>query len=52
MAKEKSAKWKGNQPYGKAYLQIIPQTRVWSPKYTKKSHDYMPERQTTELKNG
>ena len=27
-------------------------TRVWSPKYIKNSHDSIPGRQTTQLKNG
>ena len=31
---------------------MIPQTRVWSPKYIKNSHDSTPGRQTTQLKNG
>ena len=26
--KKTSAKWNGNQPYGKTYLPMIPQTRV------------------------
>ena len=43
---------KGNQLYGKTYLPMIPQTRVWSPKYVKNSHDSTPGRQTTQLKNG
>ena len=30
---------------------MIPQTRVWSPKYVKNSHESTPERQTTQLKN-
>ena len=50
--KETSTKWKGNQPCGKIYLPMIPQTRVWSPKYIKNSHDSTPGRQTTQLKNG
>ena len=51
-AKKKSANWRGNQPYGKIYLQMIPQTRVWSPKYIKNSHDSNSGRQITQLKNG
>ena len=50
-AKKTSAKWKGNKPYGKIYLSVIPWTRVWSPKYIKNSHDSIPGRQTTQLKN-
>ena len=48
-AKENS-KWKGNQPCGKTYLPMIPQTKVWSPKYIKNSHDSIPERQTIQFK--
>ena len=29
---------------------VIPQTRAWSPKYIKNSHDSTPGRQTTQLK--
>ena len=36
----------------KTYLPVIPQTRDWSPKYRKNSHDSTPGRQTTQLKNG
>ena len=52
MAKENSIKIKGNQPYGNIYLPMISQTRVWSPKYIKNSHDSTPGRQTTQLENG
>ena len=41
-----AVKWKGNQPYGNTYLQMIPQTRVWSPKYIKNSHNSTPGTQT------
>ena len=50
-AKESSTKWKGNQPYGKIYFQMIPWTRICSPKYIKNSHDSTPGRQTIQLKN-
>ena len=33
------------------HLPMIPQTRVWSPKYTKNSHDSTLRRQATQLKN-
>ena len=49
-AKENSRKWKGNQLYEKIYLPMIPQTRVWSPKYIKNSHDCILRRQTAQLK--
>ena len=52
MAKKKSAKWKGNQQYGKIYLPMIPWTRVWFPKYIKNSYDTTLGRQMTQLKNG
>ena len=52
MAKENISKIKQkNQPYGIIYLPMIPQTRVWSPKYIENSHDSTPERQTTQVKN-
>ena len=51
-AKENSIKMKKNQPHGKTHLPMIPQTRVWSPKYIKNSHDSTPRRQATKLKNG
>ena len=47
-----SLKIKENQQYGKTYLPMIPQTRAWSPKYIKNSHDCTPGRQTSQLKNG
>ena len=47
--KKTSAKWKGNQLYGKIYL---PKTMFWSPKYIKNSHDSTPRRQTVQLKIG
>ena len=47
-----SSKWKGSQPYGKIYLPMIPQTRVWSPKYIRKLYDSTLGRQTIQLKNG
>ena len=50
--KKASAKWKENQPYGKIYLQMIPWTSVWFPKYIKNSHDSTPGRQITQLRNG
>ena len=52
MAKENSIKKKENQPYGKKYLPMIPQTRVLSPKYIKNLHDSTPGKQTPQLKNG
>ena len=52
MAKQNSIKIKKNQPYGKTYLPMIPQKRVWSLKYIKKSQDSTPGRQTTQLKDG
>ena len=51
-AKKKSAKWKGNQPYGKICSSMIPQTKVWSQKFIKNSHDSTPGRQTIQLKTG
>ena len=33
-------------------MPMIPQTRVWSPKYIKYSHDSTPGRQKKLLKNG
>ena len=50
--KKIALKWKKNQLFGKTYLPMIPQTRVWSPKYIKNSYDSTPGRQTTQLKNG
>ena len=50
--KKTSSKWKGNQLHGKTYLPMTPQTRVWSPKYIKNSHDSTSERQRIQLKNG
>ena len=52
MAKENSIKIKENPQYGKTYLPMIPQTRAWSPKCIKNSHNSTPGRQTTQLKNG
>ena len=49
---ETTLKWKENQLYGKTYLPVIPQTRVWSPKYIKNSHNSTPGRQKYQLKNG
>ena len=49
--KKRSTKWKGNQLYRKTYLPVTPRTSVWSPKYTKNSHDFTPGRQTIQLKN-
>ena len=43
--KKTALKWKENQPYGKTYLPMTPQTRVWSPKYIKNSHNSIPGRQ-------
>ena len=50
--KKTALKWKENQPHGKTYLPMIPQTRVWSPKYIKNSYDFTLRRQATQLKNG
>ena len=50
--KKTALKWKENQPYGKTYLPMIPQTRVWSPKYIKNSHDSTLRREAMQLKNG
>ena len=50
MAKENSIKIQREPTYGKIYLQIIPQTRVCSPKYIKNSHDSTPGRQTIQFK--
>ena len=47
--KKISAKWKGNQPYGKIFLQMIPRTRVWSPKIYN-SPDSTSVRQTIQFK--
>ena len=47
-----STKWKWIQPYGKMYLSMIPQTRVWSATYIKNLHDSTPGRQTILLKKG
>ena len=53
IAKENISRMKkGIQPYGKTFLPMIPQTRVWSPKYIKNSYDSTPGRQTIQLKNG
>ena len=41
---------KGTNPMGNIYLPTIPQTRVWSPKYIKNSHDSTLGRWTTQLK--
>ena len=38
-AKENSTKIQREPTYGKTYLPMIPQTRAWSPKYIRKSHD-------------
>ena len=35
---------------GKTYLPMTPQTRVWSQKYIKNSHDSIPGRQAIQLK--
>ena len=51
MAKETTLKWKENQLYGKTYLPMISQTRVWTPKYIEDSHDSTPGRQKSQLKN-
>ena len=48
--KKTSAKWKGNQPYGKIYLQMIPWTGGWSAKYIKNSHDSTAGRQKIQFK--
>ena len=48
MAEKTSTKWKGNQLYGKMYLQMIPQPRVWSPEYIEDSHKSTPGRQLNE----
>ena len=37
-----SSEWKGNQLYRRAYLPMIHQTRVWSPKYIKNSYNSTP----------
>ena len=37
MAKETSLRWKGDSLYGRTYLPMTYQTRVWSPKYKKNS---------------
>ena len=50
--KENITKWKGNQTYGKIYLPLILQKRVWPPKYIKNSHNFTLGRQTIQLKNG
>ena len=50
--KKTATKWKGNQPYGKTNLPMVPLTRVWSPKYIKNSHNYTPGRQAIQFKNG
>ena len=52
MAKENISKINRNQPYEKTYLPMVPQTRVWSPKYIKNLHDSTPGRQTIQWKNG
>ena len=49
--KKTLAKWVGNQPYEKIYLQMIPRTRVSSPKYIKNSYESIPGRQTIKLEN-
>ena len=51
-AKEHNIKVKREPLYGKTYLEMIPQTRVGSPKHIRNSHDSTPGRQTTQLKNG
>ena len=48
--KKTALKWKENQLYGKTYLPMIPQTRVWSPKYIKNSHNSIPGRQKNPIK--
>ena len=52
MAKENSMKMKENQLYGKTYLPMIPQTRVWSPKYINNSQDSTPGTQKPNYKMG
>ena len=52
MAKENNSKMKGSQLYGKIYLPMKPQTRVYFPKYIRNSHDSTLRRQATQLKNG
>ena len=52
MAKENSIQMKREPTVWETYLPMIPQTRVWSPKYRKNSQNSIPRRQTTQLKNG
>ena len=51
-AKENTRKMKREPTVWENILANDPQTRVWSPKYIKNSHDSTPGRQTTQLKNG
>ena len=50
MAKENISKMKKKPIIWKIYLQMVPQTRVSSPKYMKNSHDSTPGRPTIQLK--
>ena len=52
MAKKTIIKMKVNWLHGRTYLPMIHQTRVWSPKYVRKSYDSIPGRQTIQLKMG
>ena len=52
MVKENSIKMKREPTIWKTYLPMIPQTRVWSPKYIKNSQNSTPGRQKTQLQSG
>ena len=52
MAKEYSTRIQREPTVWENNLPMIPQTRSWSPKYIKNSHNSTPGRQTTQLKNG
>ena len=52
MARENISKMKGNQPYGKIYLPMMPWKKVWYTKYIKNSHVSTPGRWIIQLKNG
>ena len=52
MAKENSTKLQRESTVWENIFANVTQTRIWSPKYIKNSHDSTPGRQTTQLRNG
>ena len=52
MAKENIRKMKRQSTIWRIYFLMIPERKVWSPKYIRNSHNCNPERLTIQLKNG